>query len=264
MSPKSNYKSVVDNFTLLSKINKKIAVINKSKESNTSLFDSKSENFDLSRYNTVLSYILRNATTDLLDPYYFSSVSQDSQGVEDNGIGIRNISSIIIDPIIETFNGINNKKGSGIWSRAPTWQKKIRITENKDSFYKKENEIVNSGTIKIDGSTHGSKELVKKRSDISKKSISSKWSKKSKNSKKSGKSDKSSNFELSMREMFNKHKIRFNKANSTPQIVVFILGGVTYPEIRDVNLLSKSYKTNIYIGSTHLITPNDFIKQLGL
>ncbi|OMJ20676.1 Protein transport protein sec1 [Smittium culicis] len=267
MSPKNNYKSVIDSFTLLSKINKKIAVINKPKESNTSLFDSESENFDLSRYKTVLSYILRNATADLLDPYYFSPVSQGNQGVKNIGIEIRNISSVIIDPIIETFTGINKKKSSGIWSRSPTWQKKIRNTENKGLYYKKENEVVNSKTNNINGSTQGSIELVKKSSDISKKSISSRWSKKSKNSKKSGKSgksDRSSNFELKMREMFNEHKIRFNKVDSAPQIVVFILGGVTYPEIRDVNLLSKNYKTNIYIGSTHLITPSDFIKQLGL
>ncbi|OMJ15910.1 hypothetical protein AYI70_g6943 [Smittium culicis] len=39
-------------------------------------------------------------------------------------------------------------------------------------------------------------------------------------------------------------------------------GGITYSEIREVNLLSKRLLRNIYIGSTHITTPRDFLEDL--
>ncbi|PVV02631.1 hypothetical protein BB560_002912 [Smittium megazygosporum] len=56
----------------------------------------------------------------------------------------------------------------------------------------------------------------------------------------------------------------FEKQQRKPKIIVFILGGLTYSEMRDAELLSKHMNTDIYIGSTHIITPKSVLKSLNL
>ncbi|CAL1714155.1 unnamed protein product [Somion occarium] len=46
------------------------------------------------------------------------------------------------------------------------------------------------------------------------------------------------------------------------RLFVFIAGGMTYSEIREAYLLSKSLNKDIYIGSTHVMTPRHFIDDL--
>jgi len=53
------------------------------------------------------------------------------------------------------------------------------------------------------------------------------------------------------------------KKSDGPRTVVFITGGVTYSEIRTVHKLREAFGLDIVLGSTHIITPNTFIKQVG-
>ncbi|CAI6356255.1 unnamed protein product [Macrosiphum euphorbiae] len=47
-------------------------------------------------------------------------------------------------------------------------------------------------------------------------------------------------------------------------IILFIIGGVTYSEMRSVYEVSKNFKNwNIVIGSSHIVTPEDFLKDLS-
>ncbi|KAJ3865846.1 MAG: Sec1-like snare protein [Lentinula lateritia] len=47
-----------------------------------------------------------------------------------------------------------------------------------------------------------------------------------------------------------------------PRILVFVAGGMTYSEIREVYQLSTSLNKDIYIGSTHVVTPRHFVDDL--
>jgi syntaxin-binding protein 1 len=46
------------------------------------------------------------------------------------------------------------------------------------------------------------------------------------------------------------------------RVLIFVVGGVTYSEIRETYQLSNSLQKDIYIGSTHTITPRRFIDDL--
>ncbi|OJA09546.1 hypothetical protein AZE42_01142 [Rhizopogon vesiculosus] len=46
------------------------------------------------------------------------------------------------------------------------------------------------------------------------------------------------------------------------RVIVFMAGGMSYSEIREVYSLSTSLNKDIYIGSTHSITPRNFIDDL--
>ncbi|KIJ20950.1 hypothetical protein PAXINDRAFT_165767 [Paxillus involutus ATCC 200175] len=46
------------------------------------------------------------------------------------------------------------------------------------------------------------------------------------------------------------------------RVMVFVAGGMTYSEIRECYALSRSLNKDIYIGSTHTITPRQFIDDL--
>jgi hypothetical protein len=47
-----------------------------------------------------------------------------------------------------------------------------------------------------------------------------------------------------------------------PRIIIFVAGGVTFAEIRIVYELSIKLKRDIIIGSTHILTPREFLKSL--
>ncbi|KAF7365513.1 hypothetical protein MVEN_00424400 [Mycena venus] len=50
--------------------------------------------------------------------------------------------------------------------------------------------------------------------------------------------------------------------STRPRLLVFVAGGMTYSEIREAYQLSTSLNRDIYIGSSHTITPRDFINDL--
>eukprot|EP01122_Echinamoeba_exundans_P006670 TRINITY_DN1925_c0_g1_i1.p1 TRINITY_DN1925_c0_g1~~TRINITY_DN1925_c0_g1_i1.p1 ORF type:complete len:584 (+),score=80.04 TRINITY_DN1925_c0_g1_i1:81-1832(+) len=54
------------------------------------------------------------------------------------------------------------------------------------------------------------------------------------------------------------------KMRKGPRYVVFVVGGVAYNEIRIVYELSSLLKTDIVIGSTHIIDPNQFVRDMRL
>ncbi|KAJ7588042.1 Sec1-like protein [Mycena floridula] len=58
------------------------------------------------------------------------------------------------------------------------------------------------------------------------------------------------------------HKTRGPSTEIRQRIMVFVAGGVTYAEIRETYQLSESLHKDIYIGSTHTITPKSFVDDL--
>ncbi|KAG0189218.1 vacuolar sorting protein VPS33/slp1 [Apophysomyces sp. BC1034] len=53
------------------------------------------------------------------------------------------------------------------------------------------------------------------------------------------------------------------KPPSGPPIIIFIAGGMTYSEMRSAYELSETFDREVYIGSTHLITPDKFVNNLS-
>ncbi|OAD74659.1 hypothetical protein PHYBLDRAFT_144034 [Phycomyces blakesleeanus NRRL 1555(-)] len=53
------------------------------------------------------------------------------------------------------------------------------------------------------------------------------------------------------------------KPPSGPPIILFIAGGMTYAEIRSAYELSETFNREVYIGSTHIITPDQFVADLS-
>ncbi|XP_071947276.1 syntaxin-binding protein 1-like [Antedon mediterranea] len=50
---------------------------------------------------------------------------------------------------------------------------------------------------------------------------------------------------------------------SGPRLIVFILGGMTYSEMRSAYEVCREFNTwEIYMGSTHMITPENFLSEL--
>ncbi|PWA02825.1 hypothetical protein BB558_001008 [Smittium angustum] len=62
---------------------------------------------------------------------------------------------------------------------------------------------------------------------------------------------------------YDKRKL-FYKSSEKPKLILFIVGGMTYSEVRDAALIGKEHKTEIYIGSTNFINPNDLLHSLDL
>ncbi|KAI8886747.1 Sec1-like protein [Backusella circina FSU 941] len=54
------------------------------------------------------------------------------------------------------------------------------------------------------------------------------------------------------------------KPPSGPPVIIFVVGGVTYSEIRSAYELSEAYDCEVYIGSTHIITPDRFVQDISM
>jgi syntaxin-binding protein 1 len=53
-----------------------------------------------------------------------------------------------------------------------------------------------------------------------------------------------------------------SSSSSLPRIIVFVIGGITNAEIAIVHRLAEQFRRDIYLGSTHILTPTSFIEQL--
>ncbi|KAK9729404.1 syntaxin binding protein 1, variant 3 [Basidiobolus ranarum] len=53
-----------------------------------------------------------------------------------------------------------------------------------------------------------------------------------------------------------------NSYGLTGKLIIFVTGGVTYSEIRSAYEIAKTYQRDVYIGSTHIITPKSFLEDL--
>jgi len=51
-------------------------------------------------------------------------------------------------------------------------------------------------------------------------------------------------------------------SSGIPKIMVFIAGGMTLSEMRSVYEIAEKHNRDIIIGSTHIITPTDYINSL--
>ncbi|KAI9022176.1 Sec1-like protein [Phycomyces nitens] len=54
------------------------------------------------------------------------------------------------------------------------------------------------------------------------------------------------------------------KPPSGPPVIIFIAGGMTYAEMRSAYELSETFNREVYIGSTHVITPDSFVTDLSM
>lgn len=62
---------------------------------------------------------------------------------------------------------------------------------------------------------------------------------------------------------YNWHKEKGSgAAKNVPRLIVFVLGGVTYSEMRVAYEVSKSKNWEIVMGGTHILTPKDFLNCL--
>ncbi|KYQ92769.1 Sec1-like family protein [Tieghemostelium lacteum] len=46
------------------------------------------------------------------------------------------------------------------------------------------------------------------------------------------------------------------------KLIIFVIGGITYSEMRSIYELSNYYKKNIYIGSTGILLPKDYVNDV--
>lgn len=54
-----------------------------------------------------------------------------------------------------------------------------------------------------------------------------------------------------------------NKEDTRPLFIIYVLGGVTYSEMRSMYEIGDQMKVNVLIGSTSILRPSGFIRQLG-
>ncbi|KAK3864581.1 hypothetical protein Pcinc_029746, partial [Petrolisthes cinctipes] len=65
----------------------------------------------------------------------------------------------------------------------------------------------------------------------------------------------------SVRYAYNWHKDK--GAKNMPRLIVFVVGGITYSEMRAAYEVTKSGKNwEVVIGSTHILTPKEFLSDL--
>lgn len=55
----------------------------------------------------------------------------------------------------------------------------------------------------------------------------------------------------------------FAASSTQPRYYVFVLGGMTFSEMRSVYELSDDLQSNVYLGSTSTLTPNQYIRDLS-
>ena len=70
---------------------------------------------------------------------------------------------------------------------------------------------------------------------------------------------------LSNRTLKESQKNSGDTSDTTATVIVFILGGVTWSEIRSAYKIMEWYSTRlkIYLGSTHTLKPNGFLQDLA-
>jgi hypothetical protein len=49
--------------------------------------------------------------------------------------------------------------------------------------------------------------------------------------------------------------------SDVPKLIIFVLGGITHSEMRSVYEASAKYRREIFIGSTHIITPKSYLES---
>ena len=61
------------------------------------------------------------------------------------------------------------------------------------------------------------------------------------------------------------HQIGKTSPKEKTKLIIFVIGGLTYPEIREVKKmeLSGGLNVTVILGGTELITPKDYIKGLS-
>jgi vacuolar protein sorting-associated protein 45 len=61
--------------------------------------------------------------------------------------------------------------------------------------------------------------------------------------------------------------INYNSSSNEPKvnnIIVFVLGGITFEEVRDLSLLGNQQGVNIICGGTNIINSKSFLTEMAL
>ena len=53
------------------------------------------------------------------------------------------------------------------------------------------------------------------------------------------------------------------KLNDKPRIIAFVLGGACFSELRSAQEIMDKFGSEIILGSTHFMCPDDFVKELA-
>ncbi len=74
------------------------------------------------------------------------------------------------------------------------------------------------------------------------------------------------NFLLSARPTWHRGNIIQAMIRSNPRLIVFVIGGLTYSEMRCAYEVTNecNKKWDVIIGSDHIITPKQFLKDLEM
>ncbi|ORX52338.1 Sec1-like protein [Hesseltinella vesiculosa] len=54
-----------------------------------------------------------------------------------------------------------------------------------------------------------------------------------------------------------------SKPPSGPPVIIFVAGGITWSEARSAYELAATFDREVYIGSTHILSPDSFVRSLG-
>ncbi|KAI9248929.1 Sec1-like protein [Sporodiniella umbellata] len=54
-----------------------------------------------------------------------------------------------------------------------------------------------------------------------------------------------------------------SRTGKAARLIVFVIGGATYSEIRSVYELAEDYRRDIFIGTTQILKPSDFVEQMS-
>lgn len=57
---------------------------------------------------------------------------------------------------------------------------------------------------------------------------------------------------------------RSTLGENRPKFIVFVAGGITYSETRACQQVAESSNREIFLGSTHILTPQDFVVSLQM
>jgi syntaxin-binding protein 1 len=53
------------------------------------------------------------------------------------------------------------------------------------------------------------------------------------------------------------------RSSNGAKLIVFVIGGATYSEIRSAYEIAETYSRDVFIGTTELLRPTSFVEQLG-
>ncbi|PVU94453.1 hypothetical protein BB561_002532 [Smittium simulii] len=215
--------------------------------------------YELSRYSNVLLFILTAATKGMLEPILFpngedvgiDAVTTQKANANISISGIQNLlpklktKKVADKKLTRTERQIeaNVPRKSRLWTIKPTWQKVEGLCSNQKKDFDLctqtlENSLQAKSNIqRLENSLQAKRNIQRLENSLQAKR----------------------NIQRLENSLQAKRNIqRFVPLQKRARLVVFVLGGISYSEIRDAVIVAKHTKTDIYIGSTNFIDQANF------